>query len=126
MADFRTVMDKLHSFDSADDLAEFLRGYGVKAEPSNAKACAISKFVEMETDVPSGNITTTTEAVTLSVRHVDYDDYEFNEDLDVVFHNEALIEFVRAFDRGAYPDLVVDGYTFPGEGYCNCSVCQEH
>lgn len=120
MADFGIVAEKLMSFESADDLADYLRDYGIKAEPQNARACAISVFVEQETGL-TGKIITTTQTLT----HDELNDLGYYDTYEQFNHTDAMREFVKAFDKGMYPSLIIDGYEFDVAEYsCSCSLCQ--
>src|ERR1051325_6328140 len=114
MADFDVVVDKLHSLESADEIADLLRSYGIKAYPQEARSCAISKFVEMETG-KVGRIITSTECITVNevigpLSDYVYDVYE--QTTEMISHSPAMHRFVRKFDSGAYPDLIVEGYNY--------------
>lgn len=110
MADLSVVMDKLHGFETADDLAEFFRGYGIKAIPMSSSSCAVSKFVVEETGL--FNILTDS----ISVTH--YRDFVLEEICNKIPHTDVIKEFVGLYDRGCYPDLVKEGYLLlnPGVG----------
>jgi hypothetical protein len=95
MADFDVVMEKLHSFETADDLAGFFEGYGIKAVPKAASHCAISKFITEETGLYG--VTTST-----SVRLFE----KGKEIIDPICHTRAMVEFVLKFDVGYYPNLI--------------------
>lgn len=117
MADLGVVLDKLSGFESADDLAAFLIGYGIVATPQDARQCAISQFIRTETG-EAGIITTT---FGISIEKNDINSLPYQE--QVFKHTNAMKEFVRGFDRNAYPELVEDGYDFD-EGTCSCWHCR--
>lgn len=107
MADIGVVIDKLHGFETANEIAEFLRGYGIKALPRKASLCAISEFVRVETDHP--NVSTTSDSL-----HV-YEDDSKHCVTYKSFNTDAMRDFVRRYDLEEYPDLIVDGYDFKQE-----------
>ena len=104
MVEFAVVMDKLSSFDTADDLADFFRGYGIKAQPRNARACAISQFVTEETGL-KGIVTNTTAVTVYTDEMEQYCSFHQN-------HTEAMMDFVERYDMGYYPDLIQNGYEY--------------
>lgn len=95
MAEFSVVMEKLQSFETADDLAEFFRGYGIKAR-FGSRVCAISEFVRIET----GMVEVKTSHVSVNTED------EFTEYRAV--HTKAMAEFIHKYDSCDYPDLVVE------------------
>lgn len=109
MADLSVVMDKLHGFETADDLAEFFRGYGIKAKPRNSMSCAISQFVKEETGL--SDVETGMKSVTIYKNHS-------GEIVDCIVNTIAMRDFVDSYDRGGYSDLVEEGckvaYSPPG------------
>lgn len=108
MADISVVADKLQGFETADDLAEFFRGYGIIAQPMNSRACAITQFVVEETGETNVCTTTTTCFI----------EDEYGEQTFAFLHTPAMSDFVKKFDTGVYPDLVEEGYTFTKA--CDC------
>lgn len=115
MAELSVVMDKLQSFETPDELADYFRGYGIVAEPRNARTCAISQFVKIET---GQSVTTSMASVCL------FADEEQTELLESYEHTGAMEDFVEMFDKGYYPDLVVQDYDFEDEsGYECCADC---
>lgn len=115
MADLSVVMEKLQGFQTPDELADYLHSYGVVAEPRNAKTCAISQFIKTET---GQSVVTSMASVCL------FKDEEMTEMLESYSHTGALEDFVEMFDKGYYPNLVVDGYEFDDEsGYECCADC---
>lgn len=118
MADFGVVVDKLQSFETADDLADFFRGYGIVAQPQNARACAISKFVTEETGLDG--VTTSMSSLTV------YKDEEETMISEHVIHTNAMEEFVEKYDKGYYPELIEKGYEIEFNSLyavCDCSGC---
>lgn len=91
MADLNVVMEKLHSFETADDLAEFFRGYGIKAVPCNAKECVISRSIMEETGAKS--------VATSSL-------YVVVGDGVLIRNTPVMALFVGRFDGFRYMDLV--------------------
>jgi hypothetical protein len=118
MADFGVVVDKLQSFETADDLADFFRGYGIIAQPRNSRACAISKFVTEETGLEG--VATSMGSLTV------YEDEEETIQTEHVTHTDAMRDFVDRYDKGYYPDLIEAGYEIafnPNYGMCDCEAC---
>jgi hypothetical protein len=119
MADVGVVMEKLHSFETADDIAGYFMDYGIKAEPQKARSCAISQFVEIETgySVCTGS----------NKLFVDLEENAVLRGLgDYYKHTPAMAEFVQNYDKGMYPELIVDGFKFKCTsitGHCICRMC---
>lgn len=108
MADFSVVVDKLHQFETADEIADYFRYYGIKANVQDARSCAISEFVQRETGLEGRVITSTTSLALIAEGAMVWDDATVE-----VEHTKAMHQFVKKFDSGAYPDLL------------NCEVQQE-
>ena len=129
MADLNIVVEKLHSFEDADDLADYFRQYGIQARPQESRACAITAFVEIETG-EVGNIMTSTREITLRETMKDSFGYDQEMDVAVIQHTHAMVQFVRNYDTGKYPFLVEDGYEYDPNGidfeghYCYCMECR--
>lgn len=101
MADLSVVMDKLQGFENADDIAAFLQGYGIKAMPRQAQACAITMFIKEETGMT--NIATGTKNVVV------YDSEDSRSVNDIrITHTDAIEQFVLNYDQYKYPLLQVD------------------
>lgn len=98
MADISVVMDKLRSFETADELAEFFRGYGINAKPKSANDCVISRFVKAETGI---NYVSTTSVNILS--YMRYADDETRAEHDMT---KVMSDFIYRYDKGEYPDLI--------------------
>lgn len=113
MTDLSVVIEKLHGFETADDLADFFRSYGIVAQPRDARSCAVSRFVASETGlVPTTNMS----AITF------YEDESEEFNTLSYSHTDAIRMFVDQYDRGAYPDLIEKGYEISTEKYC-CEAC---
>lgn len=102
MADFSVVMDKLQSFETAEDIAEFLKGYGIKARPGKSRYCAISEFVAIETNSPI--VLTSTGMVSTYTNKLD-GPAELDRRAECT---NVMSEFIVKFDQGLYPDLISD------------------
>lgn len=102
MVDFSVVIDKLHGFEKADDMAGFFRGYGIQAEPGNARTCAITQFIMEETGLPV--VSTTLQYVSV------YEDEEEMLPSQIVLNTDVMQAFVKNFDAGIYPYLIESGY----------------
>lgn len=129
MADFDIVVEKLHSFENADDLADYFRQYGVLAKPQEARSCAISVFVGIETG-ETGNVITSTREITIQETILDHDGDFYQVDRGAIQHTHTMVEFVRNFDTGKYPFLVEEGYEYDtaidveSSLYCYCKECR--
>lgn len=113
MVDISVVHEKLSGFETADELAEFFRNYGIVAQPRNARACAITKFVEIETG--ERNVITSTNALRL--------ENEDGEQLCSFPHTSAMADFVEMYDKGCFSDLVEEGYEIEESSYNCCPEC---
>ena len=91
MIDFDVAYDKLAFMESADEIAEFLTCQGVKAISGNPKQCAISRWLIDQTGIPvrTNYATVRTEDLTIDRKHP-----------------LTVREFLYAFDRGDYPELL--------------------
>jgi hypothetical protein len=98
--DINVVMEKLFSFETADDLADYFHDYGIVARPRNAMECPISTFVAAETGIK--NVVTTN--CSLRVENSQ------GEQLIVFPHSDAMNDFVERYDKGFYSYLVETGY----------------
>lgn len=134
MVDISVVVGKLHDFETADAIADYFQHYGIKAMPQEARSCAISQFVQQETGLSSDDVMTTTREVNLqkTVRvESEEGTYEFQEDVWSMQHTHAMAHFVRNFDLGKYPFLVMEGYEVSDQDidpdlyeYCSCLHCE--
>jgi len=115
MIDLDVAFDKLAGFETADDIACFLRGYGVKAIPKQGNLCAFAVWMtditEVQDVVVSGaEILAQRQERTLEdikkmgeitwAEHTRAQ-YQWRRE-----HTPAMKQFVMRFDRMAYPDLV--------------------
>lgn len=97
--DFQTAYDKLASLESADVIASFFVGQGIKAYRCEPHACAISVWMNEQTGlmVRTNNYRT---------RAVENESLMFvtipgtDKDLTV-----PMTDFVVRFDNGEYPEL---------------------
>jgi hypothetical protein len=99
MADIDVVMDKLHNFESADDLAEYFEDYGIIARPRHTRSCAIAQFVSIETGRP----------IVVAGHALRIED-ENGALIEYIRHTEAMAQFVQNYDYGRYPNLIEKGY----------------
>lgn len=91
--------DKLAQFETADEIAQFFIGEGIRAEKCNALGCVISKWLHEMT----GDTSIITNSRSIGRYLTSGDGFEF---LSVVaFHTPAMAEFVTRFDRGNYAEL---------------------
>lgn len=121
MADFNVIIDKLHGFETADELADYFRYCGIKAIPGDARSCAITVFVEDEMGV-SGQIVTSTDCIELHEEVVESYGHGYTEVRQMIRHTDAMKKFVKAFDKEEYPELIIDGYESVISG-CMCYSC---
>lgn len=115
MADLNVVMEKLQGFETAGDLADYFRDYGIIAQPRNARTCAIAKFVQAETGIYG---------VVVNTSALRIEDEEGNI-TECIPHTDAMTNFVEDYDRGYYPALVEAGYEVDTvvENYNCCPNC---
>lgn len=98
MADFEVVLDKLHQFETADDIADYFRNYGIQAKRGSAMHCAISQFINIETGNVDGTVFTSPMEISL-----------YSSDIEPPIRSTntaAMMQFIVNYDRGFYPDLV--------------------
>lgn len=91
MIDFQVARDKLLSFETADEIAQFLESQGVKAARAMSTSCAIAEWM--------------TETTGTQV-YVNQQEMWRMFDTAPVHHNRALGEFIHRFDEGYYPELI--------------------
>ncbi len=103
MADVSVVMEKLRSFETPNDLAEFFQGYGIKARPRNARMCPITKFVMEETRLRLQHVAT-------YVEHLAVYNCQESELEEAYAHSGAMIDFIEMYDAGQFPSLIEEGY----------------
>ncbi len=95
--DIQVVYDKLCSFETAGELAEYFKDLGIRGEQQDSINCPITRFVEMETGLD--NVNTDTEYLTTYTPG----------GREILFkepHSDAMVNFVHYFDLGRYPDLI--------------------
>ena len=131
MADFGVIIEKLHSFETADAIADYFREYGIKAVPQEARSCAITQFVKAEID-QDYIVSTSTRDVTLYElkTHEDengWGERTYEDEIQCVNHTEAMQQFVYNFDKGRYMFLVEEGAefnpNFDEDPDCGCPSC---
>lgn len=97
MIDFDVAHEKLASLETAGELADLFRGYGVKARMRDANNCAISHWMRDQT----GKEVFTNGA---SVRAVDTN---YHSVVGMERDNtRAMKDFIALYDAGHYMDLV--------------------
>lgn len=88
--DPQVAFDKLTQFQTADELANYFRQEGITGNKSGALSCPIAQYMQRHTQnsvyVSLGYIGTT-------------------NDTWLVKNSEPLVDFIRRFDSGLYPDL---------------------
>lgn len=117
MIDFDVAFDKLAGLETADEIADLFRQYGIKARRHKSRACAITRWME---DITGLDIATTEASVAIvrvpigsTKESLDYSPVESRPTTD------AMAMFIENFDMGDYPDLV--------EGLkvlCVCPYCK--
>lgn len=111
MIDFDVAFDKLASFESAQEIADFLKGYQVKGYRFQAGRCPISRWMSHQT----GLIVRTGNARVRAV-HYDPDTLVVYGTVETVLKNtiavkentDAMRAFILSFDGAAYPDLIAN------------------
>lgn len=98
MVDISVVMDKLHSFKTVEDLAEFFRGYSIKAIPRKARECIITKFIMEETGLEK---VATGHATIIII---------LDEGSIQIKNTEVMCQFIEWYDSFGYPDLIEEEY----------------
>ena len=110
MIDFNVAYDKLASLESADDIANLMRDYNIKATPGDSMACAITEWMHGQTglDIMTGAY------VVKAIKFVNikspsglngFVSYEAVQDT-VRSTTAAMQNFIDKFDKGDYPDLI--------------------
>lgn len=95
--EFDVAYDKLSSLETAREIADLFRGYGVKGTLRNAEKCAISQWMHGQT----GLNTITNAAGVMAV-----DDNFARLPGKFGLNTKAMRCFICSFDAGQYPDLV--------------------
>lgn len=89
--------------DDANQIAAFLEGQGIKGNRSSSFKCPIAEFLKQNLSTEVFVETTSTIIVE------DYVKGNWNyikvETLNRVYHSEAVRNFIKKFDKGAYPAL---------------------
>lgn len=97
MIDFGVAYDKLAQFETADEIAEYFRGEGIKGSCGLYSSCAIAVWMTKTTG---------------RMAHVSTSDiWVIGEqspigDRVTLNHTDAMMDFVYHFDHGHYPDLI--------------------
>lgn len=97
MIDFTVAYDKLAQFETADDIAEYMESCGIKATRGQMRSCAVSQWMKEQTGTI---IRTGVSSITT---------YDVNDSyVDSFMVNSVVADFIRNFDYGDYPQLVVE------------------
>ena len=111
MIDFEVAYDKLASLKSADEIANLMKDYNIKAVPGDSMACAITQWLHDQTglDIMTGAY------VVKAIKFVNikspsglndgFVSYEPVQD-KVRSTTVAMQLFIQRFDKGYYPDLI--------------------
>jgi len=86
-----SALDQFDECTTADEVAQVLREKGIKGDPMIACSCPLANFLDQETGDMVHFVTTTT-----IDRGMDWS----------TAIPEPLRQFVLAFDRNGYPDLI--------------------
>lgn len=102
MIDFRVAFDKLAQFETPDEIADFFRGEGLKAECSSSDKCAISQWMTSTTGkkVFTSICNMYLEPLCKSRSNMDWETAK-----DSIELTYAMRQFVYNFDSYQYPDL---------------------
>lgn len=97
MIDFTVAYDKLAQFETANEIAEYLKDCGIKANKREPNSCAISMWMNQQTGllIRTGTFWTRVTA-----------DERGNVTLAKEYLTDAMTDFVIKFDKGKYPELV--------------------
>lgn len=90
------AFEKISQFQTADELANFLIGEGVQGRIEAANSCVIAVYLKKTT-----GYTTYVDALDVGF----YLDSGLVEQIDCT---EVMGEFIKRFDDGEYPSLIVD------------------
>jgi hypothetical protein len=97
MIDVSVLVDKLNSFETAKEVADFLHDQNVQGTPGSAETCVISQWISRESE---RRVTT---SANIKV-------WEKNAGLGVITEmykrSEIIASFIHAFDMGAFPELI--------------------
>lgn len=93
MIDFTVAFDKSAQFETADEMAEYLKDCGIKARTMVTGLCAISVWMTQQTGFH--NITGLEYTTSHGVRGV-----------HTINLTDAMKKFVRKFDQLGYPELL--------------------
>lgn len=95
MVDLQVAYDKLAQFETAEEIATFLRGYGIKAYRRKSTTCAVAMFLEQMTGSP---VSVGPSSIGLAQK----------PGTIIVNNTKAIEQFIIRFDLGHYPDLIAD------------------
>lgn len=98
MIDFDVAYDKLSSLETADEIANLFRSYGIKAQPKSSTNCAISQWMYQQTGIP---VATNQDNITGFSNGFLYRMAELER-----ISTPAMKSFITRFDMRVYPDLV--------------------
>lgn len=113
MIDIVVALDKLSTFETADDIALFLGDQGAKGNLNNSISCVMSNWLHEVT----GDTTIYTSKVAIGQYEVTAYDDNFTS---IREHTIAMADFVSRFDNEHYPELV-DMASYE----CNLPCCKE-
>ena len=103
MIDFDVAYDKLASLETADEIADLFRDYGIKAVPQEARACAITVWMEGMTGL---HISTGVKSMKIVIPEAG-DPLDYKSIASTLRqHSPAMEHFVAKFDSREYPDLI--------------------
>ncbi len=84
--------DKLCTFEAAEEIREYFQFEGIKGIQKTPTSCPIANWIKYQTGLPA--------IVGFNI-HIGYGDdgSSFN-------HTPMTLEFMKAFDKGIYPELI--------------------
>lgn len=100
------LVDKLNSFQSPQEIADFFKGIGIKGNPGETRSCVISNWIMQESEE---EFVTTSTAIKVWNGY-----YEDDDNLKAKYYtSESVCNFITRFDNQHYPELVEDPYEIP-------------
>ena len=96
MIDVEILVDKLNSFESADDVAFFLYDQNIRGEVGSAARCVISQWIMRESGY---------ERVSTASEITIWNEDEFCPRSYPI--NESVAYFINRFDSKVYPQLIM-------------------
>lgn len=95
ISEFRARYNTLKDISTSSEIAEFLKGEGIRGEKSSAYTCPISNYI-------NAGISSDSSRVITGFMNVHLQDVILSANEEIT---DAMSEFVDSFDSGQYPDL---------------------